>query len=73
MDTTATEKRTGSPRDALSMGAQATSVPEVGGVKSMHPEELMKPDLFCEIVLLGSGSLIVVSVLLIVAAALMRA
>jgi hypothetical protein len=73
MDTTATEKRTGSPRDALSMGAQATSVPEVGGVKCMHPEELMKPDLFSEIVLLGSGSLIVVSVLLIVAAALMRA
>jgi hypothetical protein len=39
----------------------------------MHPEELMKPDLFSEIVLLGSGSLIVVSVFLIVAAALMRA
>jgi hypothetical protein len=39
----------------------------------MHPEELMKPDLFSEIVLLGSGSLIVVSLLLIVAAALMRA
>jgi hypothetical protein len=39
----------------------------------MHPEELMKPDLFREIVLLGSGGLIFVSVLLIVAAALMRA
>jgi hypothetical protein len=39
----------------------------------MHPEELMKPDLFSEIVLLGSGGLIFVSVLLIVAAALMRA
>jgi hypothetical protein len=39
----------------------------------MHPEELMKPDLLSEVVLLGSGSLMVVSVLLIVAAALMRA
>jgi hypothetical protein len=39
----------------------------------MHPEELMKPDLLNEVVLLGSGSLIVVSLLLMVAAALMRA
>src|SRR5437870_10186123 len=39
----------------------------------MHPEELMKPDLFSEIVLLGSGGLIFVSLLLIVAAALTRA
>jgi hypothetical protein len=39
----------------------------------MHPEDLMKPDLFSEIVLLGSGSLIVFSLLLIVAAALTRA
>jgi hypothetical protein len=38
----------------------------------MHPEELMKPDLFSEIVLLGSGGLIV-SLLLIVAAGLTRA
>jgi hypothetical protein len=39
----------------------------------MHPEDLMKPDLFSEIVLLGSGGLIMVSLLLIVAAALTRA
>jgi len=39
----------------------------------MHPEDLMKPDLFSEIVLLGSGGLIFVSLLLIVAAALTRA
>jgi hypothetical protein len=39
----------------------------------MHPEELMKPDLFSEVVLLGSGGLIFVSLLLIVAAALTRA
>ena len=39
----------------------------------MHPEELMKPDLFSEIVLLGSGGMIFVSLLLIVAAALTRA
>jgi hypothetical protein len=38
----------------------------------MHPEELMKPDLFSEIVLLGSGGLIFVS-LVIVAAAFTRA
>lgn len=36
----------------------------------MHPEDLMKPDLFSEIVLLGSGALIFVSLLLIVVAAL---
>jgi hypothetical protein len=39
----------------------------------MHPEDLMKPDLFSEIALLGSGGLIFVSLLLIVAAALTRA
>jgi len=38
----------------------------------MHPENLMKPDLFSEIVLLGSGGLIFVS-LLIVLTALTRA
>ena len=31
----------------------------------MHPEELMKPDLFSEIVLLGSGGLIFVSLLIV--------
>ena len=35
----------------------------------MHPEDLMKPDLFSEIVLLGSAALIVVALLLIVVAA----
>ncbi len=39
----------------------------------MHPEDLMKPDLFSEIVLLGSGGLIFVSLLLIIVAALTRA
>jgi hypothetical protein len=36
----------------------------------MHTEVLMKPDLFSEIVLLGSGGLLFASLLLIVAAAL---
>jgi len=39
----------------------------------MHPEDVMKSDLFSQLVLLGSGALISVSLLLIVAAALMRA
>jgi hypothetical protein len=39
----------------------------------MHPEDLMKPDLFSGIVLLGSGGLILVSLLLVVVAALTRA
>jgi hypothetical protein len=34
----------------------------------MYPEELMKPDLFSEIVLLGSGGLIFVSLLIVVTA-----
>ena len=41
--------------------------------QEMHPDDLMKPDLLSEIVLLGSGELILVSLLLIVAAALTRA
>jgi hypothetical protein len=39
----------------------------------MHPEDVMKPDLFSEIVLLGSGGLIFISLLLIVVTALARA
>ena len=39
----------------------------------MHPEDLMKSDLFSEIVLLGSGGLIFISLLLIVVAVLTRA
>jgi hypothetical protein len=35
-----------------------------------HPEDLMKPDLFSEIILLGSGELIFALLLLIVTAAL---
>lgn len=39
----------------------------------MHPEDLMKPDLFSGIVLLSSGGLIFVSLLLIVVTAFTRA
>ena len=39
----------------------------------MHPEDLMKADLFSEIVLLGGGGLVFVSLLLIVVTALSRA
>ena len=39
----------------------------------MHPEDLMKPDLFSEIVLLGSGGLILASLLVIAVTALTRA
>jgi hypothetical protein len=39
----------------------------------MRPGDLMKPDLFSEIVLLGSAGLIFVSLLLVVVAALTRA
>jgi hypothetical protein len=39
----------------------------------MHPEDLMKPDLFSGILLLGSGGVIFVSLLLIVVTALTRA
>jgi hypothetical protein len=39
----------------------------------MHPEDVMKPDLFSEILLLGTGALIFVSLLLIVVTALTRA
>ena len=39
----------------------------------MHREDLMKPDMFSEIVLLGSGALLFASLLLIVVIALTRA
>ena len=39
----------------------------------MDPKDLMKPDLFSAVVLLGSGGLIFVSLLLIVVAALTQA
>ena len=39
----------------------------------MHPEDLMKPDLFSEILLLGSGGLIFISLLLILVIAFTRA
>jgi hypothetical protein len=38
----------------------------------VHPEDLMKPDLFSEIVLMGSGGLLLASLLLIVVIALTR-
>ncbi len=38
----------------------------------MHPEDLMKPDLFSEIVLMGSGGLLFASLLLILVIALAR-
>jgi len=39
----------------------------------MHVEDLLKPDLFSKILLLGSGELILISLLLVVTAALTRA
>jgi len=38
----------------------------------MHPEDLLKPDLFSQMVLTGSGGLLFVTLLLIIAIALMR-
>jgi len=38
----------------------------------MHPEDLMKPDLFSEIVLMGSGGLLFASLILIVVIAFTR-
>ena len=38
----------------------------------MHSKDLMKPDLFSEIVLMGSGGLLFASLLLIVVIALTR-
>jgi len=38
----------------------------------MHPEDLMKPDLFSEILLIGSGGLLFASLLLLVVIGLTR-
>ena len=40
---------------------------------AMHPEDLMKPDLFSEIVVLGSSTLIFASLLLVIVTALTQA
>jgi hypothetical protein len=37
-----------------------------GRRNEMHPEDLMKPDLFSEIVLMGSGGLLFASLMLII-------
>ncbi len=39
----------------------------------MHPEDVMKPDVFSEILLLGGAGLILASMLLIVVTAITRA
>jgi hypothetical protein len=38
----------------------------------MHPEDLMKPDLFSEIVLMGSGGMLFAFLMLIVGIAFIR-
>jgi hypothetical protein len=43
-----------------------------GKRNEMHPEDLMKPDLLSEIVLMGSGGVLFASLLLIVVVALTR-
>jgi hypothetical protein len=45
---------------------------QLGGGMRCHPEDLMKSDLFSEIVLLASGGLILVSLLVIVVTAITR-
>ena len=59
-------------RDALLVGAKANRPPALRR-SEMHREDLMKPDLLSEIVLLGSGGLLLASLLLIVVTALTRA
>jgi len=44
-----------------------------GGEMRCSPEDVMKPDLFSEVVLLGSASFVLLSLLLIIATALTRA
>jgi hypothetical protein len=39
----------------------------------MHPKDLMKPDLVSEIVLLGSGALLIISLVLVLVTVLTRA
>ncbi len=39
----------------------------------MHPEDVMKPDLLSEIVLLGSGGMLFVALLLVIVASFARA
>jgi len=54
----------------VSAGLKGT-LPRGEGNK-MHPEDLMKPDLFSEIVLMSSSTLIFASLLLIAVTALTR-
>jgi len=38
----------------------------------MHPEDVMRPDLFSELLLLGSGEIVFVALVLVVVTALTR-
>ena len=49
--------------------ASLDGAPPARGRNEVHPEDLMKPDLFSEILVLGSGGLIFVSLFLIVVTA----
>jgi hypothetical protein len=60
------------PVEGTSSGLAPTPPVPRCGRDLMHREDLMKPDLFSEMVLLGGGSLLFVSLLLIVATALTR-
>jgi hypothetical protein len=60
------------PVEGTSSGLAPTRPLAPSGRNDMHREDVMKPDLLSEIVLLGSGSLLFVSLLLIVATALTR-
>ena len=65
------------PQPLTSSGAPHHGRPRrevsVKGRNEMHPEDVMKADLLSEIILLGSGGLILVSLLLIVVTAFTQA
>lgn len=56
----------------LNPAPQAKSRNQLHGREEMHSEDLMKPDLFSQILLVGIGTLILVTLLVIVVAALTR-
>jgi hypothetical protein len=63
-------KRIARPVENTSSGP-ALTLPLRGG-NAMHPEDLLKPDRLSEIILWVSGEVVLVSLLLVVAAALTR-
>jgi hypothetical protein len=60
------------PSNPTGISSGLVMLASAGRRNEMHPEDLMKPDLFSEIVLMGSGGMLFAFLMLIVVIAFTR-